>query len=61
VTMRLWTIGHSTRAIEAFLALLEKDDIEVLADIRRFPTSRWAQFKQPNLRASIVAANRSRA
>ena len=56
MTMRLWTIGHSTRAIEAFLALLEKDDIEVLADIRRFPTSRWAQFKQPNLRASLVAA-----
>ena len=54
--MRVWTIGHSTRTIDDFLALLRESGIEVLVDIRRFPTSRWEQFKQPNLRASVAAA-----
>ena len=54
--MRVWTIAHSTRTIDDFLALLRASGIEVLVDIRRFPTSRWEQFKQPNLRASVAAA-----
>ena len=54
--MRIWTIGHSTRSADAFLALLAEHRIEVLADIRRFPTSRWEQFQQPNLRAHLSRA-----
>jgi len=54
--MRIWTIGHSTRTIDEFLALLRENDIELLADIRRFPTSRWPQFKQPALRERLAAA-----
>ena len=56
MTMRVWTVGHSTRTADAFLGLLRENGIEVLADIRRFPTSRWEAFKQDNLRGSSAAA-----
>lgn len=36
----IWTIGHSTRTLEAFLAVLAKYRIEEVADVRRFPGSR---------------------
>src|SRR5688572_31963684 len=36
----VWTIGHSNRPLEAFLALLARYRIEALADVRRFPGSR---------------------
>jgi uncharacterized protein (DUF488 family) len=36
----LWTIGHSTRPIADFLALLEAHRIQTLADVRRMPQSR---------------------
>lgn len=36
----IYTIGHSTRSPEDFLALLRQQGIEVLVDVRRFPTSR---------------------
>lgn len=36
----LWTIGHSTRPWEAFLALLQEARIETLVDVRRYAGSR---------------------
>ena len=36
----LWTIGHSTRAVEELLAVLGAYDIETVVDVRRFPGSR---------------------
>jgi len=36
----LWTIGHSTRAWEVFVAILQEARIEVLVDVRRFAGSR---------------------
>ncbi|MGE4459564.1 MAG: DUF488 domain-containing protein [Stenotrophomonas sp.] len=36
----LWTIGHSTRSREDFLALLDGHGIQAVADVRRFPGSR---------------------
>lgn len=35
----VWTIGHSTRTWEEFLALLREHRIELLADVRHFPAS----------------------
>ena len=35
-----FTIGHSNRTIEVFIALLRAAEIELLVDIRRFPMSR---------------------
>jgi hypothetical protein len=36
----LWTIGHSNRELADFLALLAAEEIETIADVRRFPGSR---------------------
>lgn len=50
----LYTIGHSTRTFEEFLALLQSFQIKVLADIRRLPGSRkFPQFDQNKLRESL--------
>ena len=38
--MELWTIGHSTRPWEDFVALLRENAIACLADVRRFAGSR---------------------
>ena len=36
----VWTLGHSTRPWEDFLAVLAAHAIEAIADVRRFPASR---------------------
>ena len=52
---RIWTIGHSTRTTEAFVALLEHYGIRAIADVRRFPGSRrLPQFMSANLQASLA-------
>ena len=52
-----WTIGHSTRPIEAFLEILAARDIELLADVRRFPGSRrHPHFGQELLAQSLKEA-----
>lgn len=47
--MQIWTIGHSNRSIQTFITLLKEHDIEVIADIRRFPTSKIEYFKREQL------------
>lgn len=50
----IFTIGHSNRSLEDFLALLEGEQIELLADIRRFPASRaHPHFNADNLKAAL--------
>lgn len=36
----IWTIGHSDRELANFIDLLTAEQIETLADVRRFPGSR---------------------
>ena len=51
------TIGHSTRPIEEFLALLRRNGIDTLVDIRTVPKSRHnPQFEQRRLEQSLTAA-----
>jgi uncharacterized protein (DUF488 family) len=38
--LTVWTIGHSTRSLDAFVELLREHAITHLVDIRRFPASR---------------------
>lgn len=45
----IWTIGHSTHFFEYFLEMLKSFQIELVADIRRYPGSR--RFPQFNLEA----------
>jgi len=47
--LRVWTIGHSNRSVEAFLELLREHSIQVLADIRSFPTSKIEHFKREEM------------
>jgi uncharacterized protein (DUF488 family) len=54
--MRIWTIGHSTRPIDELIALLQENDIKVLADVRAFPSSkRYPQFNKDALAESLNA------
>lgn len=45
----VWTIGHSNRSINAFLELLREHEIQVLVDVRSFPTSKIEHFKRGNM------------
>ena len=49
--MRIWTIGHSTRSWDDFVAVLKAHGIEAIADVRRFPGSR----KHPQFGADAMA------
>ena len=51
---QIWTIGHSTREIDAFLGLLETNGIKLVADVRLLPGSkRYPQFNQEALAQSL--------
>lgn len=46
----VFTIGHSTHSVEAFLALLRQHGVEAVADVRSSPFSRFnPQFNRENL------------
>jgi len=51
----IWTIGHSTRPWEAFVALLGDAGIEAVADVRRFAGSRRnPQFGGQDMGAALA-------
>lgn len=53
--LKIWTIGHSTRALSAFLELLTANGIEAVADVRSYPGSRrYPQFNAKALGESLV-------
>ena len=53
----LWTIGHSTRTNEEFLALLSAQGIARLVDVRRYPGSRrYPHFHSDALAESLTEA-----
>ncbi|HKT59024.1 MAG TPA: DUF488 domain-containing protein [Gemmatimonadales bacterium] len=50
----VWTIGHSTRPFEEFLGILAQNDIEAVADVRRYPCSRrWPHFAREPLAEAL--------
>ena len=52
----LMSIGHSIHEIAKFVSLLEENEVEVVADIRSAPYSRFnPQFNRENLRRSLLA------
>ena len=54
----IWTIGHSTRTLDEFLALLQEQKIELIADVRQFPGSRrYPHFGRDQLEASLAQAH----
>jgi uncharacterized protein (DUF488 family) len=51
----IWTIGHSTRTLDEFIALLKSFQIECVADIRSFPGSRrYPHFNKEALEVSLL-------
>ncbi len=52
--LKIWTIGTSDRSMEEFLQLLDAYELQAIADVRRFPTSRHAHFRQENLKESLI-------
>jgi uncharacterized protein (DUF488 family) len=54
---KLFTIGHSTRSLEEFLALLEREGATHLVDVRAFPTSaRYPHFSRPAFDRALIDA-----
>ena len=54
--LQIFTIGHSNRTREDFLALLKEFGIETVADIRRYPGSRkFPHFNRETLQEALKA------
>ena len=52
---QVWTIGHSTRSIEDFLALLQSFQIQMVVDVRHYPGSkRYPHFNKEDLERELV-------
>lgn len=50
----IFSVGHSTRSIEDFIALLKKNRVELVADVRRFPSSKkYPWFCRESLEKSL--------
>ncbi len=47
--MKIYSLGTSTRTIEEFIGILKAYGIEVAADVRSFPKSRFLHFQQAEL------------
>ena len=55
---RIWTIGHSTRTFEGFVALLQSFEISLLVDVRTYPGSRrYPHFNKEHLCTSLPQQN----
>jgi uncharacterized protein (DUF488 family) len=55
---RVWTIGHSTRALDEFLSVLSTHGIGAIADVRRFPASRrHPHFAREALAQALASAD----
>jgi uncharacterized protein (DUF488 family) len=53
----VFTIGHSTRSIQEFIALLQAHNVEIVVDVRTVPRSRRnPQFNRETLPQSLQAA-----
>ena len=55
--MLIWTLGHGTRSLDEFLAVLGAWQIEAVADVRRFPGSR----KHPHFGGDALAQSLAQA
>ena len=52
--MKLYTVGHSSHTQEAFLQLLQENDVDSIVDVRSVPASKFApQFNQDALESFL--------
>jgi|UniRef100_A0A7V3RIA1 uncharacterized protein (DUF488 family) len=45
----IYTLGTGTRGIKVFFRILKDFQIDTIVDVRRFPTSRFEEFKKEKL------------
>jgi uncharacterized protein (DUF488 family) len=52
--VHMYTIGHSRRTLDEFIGLLDEHDIEILVDVRSFPSSpRYPHFNRESLAQTL--------
>jgi len=56
-SLTIFSIGHSNRTLDEFLQILKKYGIELVIDVRRFPTSKWEWFKKESLQEALNSRN----
>jgi len=56
VEKRIFTLGTGTRTWEEFIHLLRVHQIEMVIDVRSFPTSKFAHFKRQSMNPSLGEA-----
>jgi len=55
--MKIYTVGHSTRSLNEFLEILKHFNIQLVIDVRRWPSSKkFPWFNKENL-ANVLADN----
>lgn len=53
--MKIYTLGHSTRSLEEFLDILKNFQVELIIDIRRFPSSKkFPHFNKESLETELT-------
>lgn len=53
--MHIYTMGHSTMDVDEFIAILKSRGIQLLVDVRRFPTSaKFPHFSRESLSKRLV-------
>lgn len=56
--MKIYTIGHSTRTLEDFIDILKYFGIELVVDVRRFPSSKkFPHFNKESLELELPKTN----
>lgn len=50
---KIYTVGYGNRKFDDFVELLKRFGIELIIDIRRFPTSKWPEFVKENLHRAL--------
>ena len=56
-SLTIFSIGHSNRTLDEFLRILKKYGIQLVVDVRRFPTSKWEWFKKESLQEALNIRN----
>ncbi|MEO0095481.1 MAG: DUF488 domain-containing protein [candidate division WOR-3 bacterium] len=48
----IYTLGTGTRRKESFFKIIKDKNIDIIVDVRRFPTSKFEEFKKKHLEQS---------
>ena len=59
-TSRIYTIGHSNLSFEQFVSLLKEHKIDLVIDIRRYPSSRKFPHFNSRVMSELLAAEKIR-